>query len=345
MLRLDEPMEFRRFVEGEMRPVSKGLSVPRFTFVDLFCGGGLGARGAVMAGGQPLLAVDAWDQAAETYRENFPEARVLCQRLEEVSPLAELEGKQVDLLLSSPECTNHSPAKGAAPRCEVSRATSLITLDWARALKPRWIVLENVPNMRRWHRFEELVGGVEELGYAVSRQVLNAADFGVAQNRRRLFLICAKDGYLPQIEPPRLARPTVRDILDPPGTWRTSPLFASNRAAPTLARAKRAMSILGEDAQFLIVYYGSDGAGGWQRLDEPLRTVTTLDRFALVTPSPEGHRMRMLQPSEIARAMGLPATHRFEKGSRRDRIRLCGNGICAPVMTHILDSLIGRGAE
>ena len=76
-------------------------------------------------------------------------------------------------------------------------------------------------------------------------------------------------------------------------------------------------------------------------LDDPPRTVTTLDRFALVIPSPSGHRMRMLQPPELARAMGLPDNHRFEQGSRRDRIRLCGNGIGAPVMTHILASLTG----
>jgi DNA (cytosine-5)-methyltransferase 1 len=54
------------------------------------------------------------------------------------------------------------------------------------------------------------------------------------------------------------------------------------RATETLARAKRAMDELGEGVPFLIVYYSTDGGGGWQTLDRPLRTLTTLDRFGLV---------------------------------------------------------------
>lgn len=46
-------------------------------FVDLFCGGGFGARGAVRGGGQPLLAVDAWKLATDTYICNFPDAKVI----------------------------------------------------------------------------------------------------------------------------------------------------------------------------------------------------------------------------------------------------------------------------
>lgn len=49
---------------------------------------------------------------------------------------------------------------------------------------------------------------------------------------------------------------------------------------------------LGEDTSFLLVYYGTDGCGGWQRLDRPLRTVTTIDRFALVEPSATGHNKK-----------------------------------------------------
>jgi DNA (cytosine-5)-methyltransferase 1 len=89
---------------------------------------------------------------------------------------------------------------------------------------------------------------------------------------------------------------------------------------------------------FLLVYYGTDGAGGWQSLDVPLRTITTLDRFALVEPTRRGHTLRMLQVSELSRAMGLEG-HRILHGSRRDRIRLLGNGICAPVMQAVVRTL------
>ena len=53
-------------------------------FVDLFCGGGFGARGAVRGGGTPLLGLDAWDLATKTYQTNFPEADVLTEYIENV---------------------------------------------------------------------------------------------------------------------------------------------------------------------------------------------------------------------------------------------------------------------
>ena len=58
------------------------------SFIDLFCGGGFGARGAVRGGGTPLLAVDAWKTATDTYQVNFPEAQVIQEKIENINPLA-----------------------------------------------------------------------------------------------------------------------------------------------------------------------------------------------------------------------------------------------------------------
>lgn len=87
---------------------------------------------------------------------------------------------------------------------------------------------------------------------------------------------------------------------------------------------------------FLIVYYGSDGAGGWQPLDRPLRTLTTLDRFGLVTWQ---GREPMLQVEELRAAMGFPSSHLFKHGSRRDRIKMIGNAVTPPVMAAIVEAL------
>ena len=64
-------------------------------------------------------------------------------------------------------------------------------------------------------------------------------------------------------------------------------LRSENRAKATIERAERAITALGVRKAFLLVYYGSDAAGGWQRLTAPLRTLTTLDRFAYVKPDGE----------------------------------------------------------
>ena len=90
---------------------------------------------------------------------------------------------------------------------------------------------------------------------------------------------------------------------------------------------------------FLVVYYGSDGAGGWQSLDRPLRTLTTLDRFGLVTWERDTAMLRMLQVPELKRAMGFDDRLRVDNGTRRDRIRLLGNGVCPPVMEAVVRSL------
>lgn len=308
-------------------------------FVDLFSGGGLGARGAVQAGMTPLVAVDCWDIACRTYEANFPAAKVLNARVEEVDPLLHVSPSSVDLLLASPECTNHSPAKGSAPRDERSRETVMLTVSWIAALRPRWFVIENVKQMRGWHRYGELLDTLRALGYRMCEQVIDAADFGAPQARVRLFLI---GGF--GIEPPRLFRQSAgrrpaREILDADGIWPMSPLFSERRAANTVARARNAIRALGRDAEFLLVYYGSGGENTWQTLDQPLRTITTIDRFALVQKCRGRYMIRMLQPTELARAMALPPEHVFPFGTRRDKVRLCGNGVCANVVREIVRHL------
>lgn len=314
------------------------------TFADMFCGGGLGARGAAMAGMTPVVAVDLWDVACKTYQANFPEAAVLNERVENVDPLRYCVPGSLDLLLASPECTNHSVAKGSAPRSESSKETAFHTVDWIAALQPKWFVIENVKEMRAWGRYSQLLDMLRALGYQTREQVINAADFGAPQSRVRLFLIGGLNAAPPLITPPPNVRAkTVRDILDPDGVWPMTPVFVEGRAEATKMRARDAIETLGSGGEFLVVYYGSGGEKSWQSLDVPLRTITTIDRFALVKKVSNKWQMRMLQPSELARAMSLPQEHKFPVGSRREKVKVCGNGVCASVIERIVHQL--RDAE
>jgi DNA (cytosine-5)-methyltransferase 1 len=309
--------------------------------LDIFCGAGGSSAGARAAGVEMLGGIDMCPIATKTYQDNFPTATVKTDRLENISisALAEQIGR-IDLLLASPECTNHTCAKGAAPRSEASRATAMFALDYARVFKPRWIVMENVVHMRPWSRYGALKKELEALGYKVGEQVLNASDFGVAQSRRRLFIVGDRERAPPLVSQKRPGRrKTVKSILDPAGTWKSSPLRTTSRAGPTLARAQRGFDALGDAAEFLLVYYGTDGGGGWQSLDRPLRTVTTIDRFGLVQHDDDGPTLRMLQVPELKRAMGFHDDYRFDIGTRRERVRLLGNGVCPPVMTEVVSAL------
>jgi DNA (cytosine-5)-methyltransferase 1 len=308
-------------------------------FVDLFCGGGFGARGAVRGGGIPLLGLDAWDIATMTYQANFPEADVLTKYIEEVDIAALGKTYKPDVLLTSPECTSHSIARGAKAGKESSRETALGIVPWVEAMKPRWVIVENVNRMKQWTRHNELVETIEDLGYTVSDLFLNSADFGSAQARKRMFLVCDRKGTSVSKEDllklVRKNRLSAEDIIDWDADYPTTPLEQPGRAKPTLERAQRAVAELGRKKPFIIVYYGSDYAGGWQTLDAPLRTVTTVDRFALVTWKKDIPLMRMLQPSELSKAMGGGTEHQLPHGSRREKVKLCGNGVCSDVMTAI----------
>lgn len=313
---------------------------------DMFCGAGGSSLGAREGGATIVGGVDLWGPAVESFRLNFPEAQVYQGDLRKLSPKKILkEIGPIDLLISSPECTHHTCARGAKPRSEDSKDTAFQIIRYAKAMKPRWITLENVVHMKPWSRYSELMAELKLLKYNVREQVIDASKFGVAQRRRRLFMIADRQDFPDVVMPSNTSCKNVWDILDKTGQYKMTPLRIPRRAKDTLARADRAIAELGDDKAFLIVYYGSDGAGGWQRMEDPLRTITTVDRFALVMPTPEGHMMRMLQPDELRRAMGFPDSYTFPNVTRRDKVKLMGNAVCSPVMEEIVKSIVLAAAK
>lgn len=314
----------------------------RLRTLDLFSGGGGSSWGAKAAGADIVRGVDGWSVATETFENNFGKGTALNLMLSEDSSVEDLgDIGAIDLILASPECTNHTCAKGNKPRSETSKLTARYVINFTRKLMPRWVVIENVVHMRSWQGYKPLISDMEELGYSVLPQTLDASDFGVPQKRRRLFLLCDRDAAP---SPVKIERPrrTAKSIIQMNGPWKSRLLNREGRAADTLARGNRAMAALGRKVPFLIVYYGSDGSGGWQPLDRPLRTLTTLDRFGLVTWDGDTPMLRMLQVPELKRAMGLDDDFKLEAGTRRDQIRLLGNGVCPPVMEAIVKSLTER---
>jgi DNA (cytosine-5)-methyltransferase 1 len=317
--------------------------------IDLFCGAGGSSYGARLAGVEIVAAFDKWQPAVDTFNRNFGAGvarQVDIFELDAEALHAELG--RIDLILASPECTNHSKAKGNGIRCERSRETALEVVRFAEIFKPSWVVIENVVEMQGWHRHDELKRRLEELDYSVTEQELDAEVFGVAQSRKRLFMLCTLGDTSPVPTDVQTNKKKARDIVSA-NTYKLNKLRVQNRAATTLAKADYAIAQMQSEGiplePFLIVYYGSaksGGNGGWQSLDRPLRTITTLDRFGYVVPGAtrEQDRMRMLQPEELKLAMGYDGDFVFPEGlSRRDKIKLMGNGVCPPVMKAIIESL------
>ena len=154
---------------------------------DIFSGLGGSSYGAAAAGAMIVGGIDAWDLAVQVFADNFPSAQVSTAPVEKQEPrrIVEQVGR-IDLLLASPECTNHSCARGARPRSDRSRDLAFEVVRYARAIAPRWIVVENVIQMRSWPRYRELLAALGGAGYRLAEHVLDAADYGVPQRRRRL---------------------------------------------------------------------------------------------------------------------------------------------------------------
>lgn len=308
-----------------------------------------------MAGAEIVAAVDVWEKATRTFKRNFPDAWVRRRQLSTITgpEILKRDIGPIDLLIASPECTSHSIAKGNRPRDEESRRSGAFVVEFLRKMgdqAPRWVVLENVVPWRSWHGYSDLISGLQnDLGYNCVARILEATHFDVPQSRKRLFVICDRECVPRLPEKGVVTTKTARDIIDPPGTWKAGPLRSPHRSGNTLTRAQAGIDALGEGVDFLVVYYGSDRAGGWQPLDRPLRTLTTLDRFGLVQWIGGQATLRMLQVPELVRAMGLhdrkpprgpSAPFRFsEDCSRRERVKLLGNGVCAPVMAAIVRAL------
>lgn len=174
---------------------------------DLFGGGGGTSTGMIAAFEKrgvdyELVGVNHWDKAIETNRLNH-RGRYRRDGVERVSPRELVPGGRLHILWASPECTNHSRAKGGRPKDEQSRATAWDVLKWPQELFIDRIYIENVEEFLEWgpcdetghpiakkkgEIFRQYIRALKAFGYRVDYQVMNAADFGAPTCRRRLII-------------------------------------------------------------------------------------------------------------------------------------------------------------
>ncbi len=171
--------------------------------VDLFCGCGGISAGLRSAGFRILAGVDIEKHYIQTYRANFPEAKSLELDLASVDPqdlmqLLNLKKGQLDLLAGGPPCQGFSKNVPRSQRAFDLKNNRLINtfLDYCHHFLPRTILMENVAEMKNsfGQTYTETISNrLTALGYNVKHSVLNSADFGVPQRRRRAFFLAAAD--------------------------------------------------------------------------------------------------------------------------------------------------------
>lgn len=191
------------------------LDVHPELIIDLFAGGGGASVGIEMATGRsPDAAVNHDADCIELHKLNHPQTKHFHADVFEVDPHEVTQGRPIGLLWASPDCTDHSKAKGGKPiRTTKRRALAWVVKRWAGQVRPRVIMLENVEKFIEWgpliglmgafrrdpkrkgRTFRRFVHDLEELGYKVEHRELRACDYGAPTSRRRLFLIARCDGH------------------------------------------------------------------------------------------------------------------------------------------------------
>lgn len=294
----------------------------RLRAVDLFCGAGGSSFGAKLAGVEVVAAVNHWRLAVDTHELNHAGTKHFCQDAALLDPRTL---PPFDLLLASPECRGHAKAKGKErPHHDKSRATAWCVVNVAEVCRPRFLVVENVPELREWLLYPQWRESLERLGYSLEEYVFDAANFGVPQNRVRMFVVGSQD-KVPIIKEPKKKHKPISGVLDfNAGRW--SPV--KGHCEKTLRRVANGRERFGDC--FVMPYYGSGSGETGRSIDRPLGTVTTRDRWAVV----RGDEMRMLTPMEYQCAMGFPKSYRLV-GTRAQQIHQLGNAVCPPQMKAI----------
>lgn len=294
--------------------------------IDCFAGGGGASLGIEQAlGRSPDIAINHDAEALVMHRANHPLTTHYHEDVYDVDPCAVCQGRPVGLAWFSPDCTHHSKARnGAIKRDKRVRCLANVVHNWARAVRPRIILLECVEELADWgpldedgmivrHRrgesFQLWWKRLEHMGYQVSMRMLRACDYGAPTSRKRLFIIARCDGIDPETcwpEPTHgpgrdLPHRTAAECIDyglpcPSIFMSKSEARAFTKATgirckrplvdKTMQRIRRGIFkfVLGCAKPFTIRLTGDDPRV--YDIDQPMRTVTAADRgeFAFVAP-------------------------------------------------------------
>lgn len=160
------------------------------TFATIFSGGELAGIGAMAAGLTPIWGVEHDHDIASVAETNTP-SKVIVSRAQDVD-----YSKLVApfWLHFSPQCVNASQAKQDAGETEEDMSQARACARALEALRPRRASLENVWNYRTFEAFQIICNQLARLGYHFRYWHLNAANYGVPQTRKRLFLVASLDG-------------------------------------------------------------------------------------------------------------------------------------------------------
>ena len=190
------------------------------TAIDVFCGAGGLSLGLRQARFRVAAAIDILSLAVESYRMNFPRVPVIHGDVREPDTAsrllraAGLRENELDLLAGCPPCQGFSAIR-TRRRGVLNDDRNRLVLDFLRLVRetrPRLVLMENVPGLRGDDLFRQFTDGITACGLLYDCDVLDTADFGAPQHRRRLVFVAAR-GEKPSLAGGSADRRTVRHAI------------------------------------------------------------------------------------------------------------------------------------
>lgn len=348
--------------------------------IDLFAGVGGMSLGLEQAGFDVVGAVDIVPQHCCAYRYNFPQAKTLCADISSLTGAELLEylglsGQEVDLLAGGTPCQGFS----LAGKRMLDDTRNALVRDYCRMvgeIKPRYALLENVAAMSQGVQqayLHELVDELRNHGYTVLEpiQIIDAQDLGVAQRRKRIFILAARAGQnLPSPVTPTAVRTTVEQaLMGLPDVDRFAQLLDEDEirligkdldtylahqpvdAGPTDLSQPRIWdremltgSLRTQNEEATVLAFSQKSAGttsafeGVIRLDACKVAPTLLSVAARRPLHPRSHRHITIR--EGARLHGYPDWFRFNSNNKTVSTKQLGNSVAPPVGKALGDTIV-----
>lgn len=313
-----EPTKYNRRIRIN---VEKMIENKSFRSIDLFAGIGGIRMGFDNAFGSSLstVFVSEWDiPAQKTYRANFHDNYEIAG---DITQIKECDIPGFDICLAGFPCQAFSMAgkHGGFQDNYKGRCRGTLFQDVVRICdyhKPKVIFCENVKGLTihdHGNTFKVIKGAFEELGYKVFHQILNSKDFGVPQNRERIYLVCFRNDIAPeQFNFPEGAgeQTCIRDIMDPAPV--PSKYYLSDTYLETLKRHRARHEAAGNGFGYVIrpldgiagtIVCGGMGREGNLIIDNREHSMTPTTHIKGKINS-EG--IRKMTPREWARLQGFP---------------------------------------
>jgi DNA (cytosine-5)-methyltransferase 1 len=338
---------------GYKKPVGKSACI---RVLDLFCGCGGSSLGFKLAAEElglypEIIGVDIDRDACITFQKNRVGQAIRADVRR--APFRVQKGL-FNVIIGCPPCQGFTRigrrSNPKDPRNKLVRTFA----ELVRSLLPEYVLFENVPRVRNSHYYRWLVRRLKESGYELESGVVDAADYGVPQRRKRLILIASRKGR-PSLPKPVWRRTTVREAigdLPPLEAGAAHPTIPNHRCMAHSDRVLARIRLIPRDggsrsalpARLQLKCHrrarGYNDVYGRMRWDDVAPTLTT----GCTNPSkgrfihPEQNRA--ITPREAARLQTFPDWFIFY-GGFTSISRQIGNAVPVMLMKHVSEALLG----